>query len=476
MSTTSINSVLKLIAPTPTVPVVSAVDSNEFESYLHKAATPVTSVEKPAPTREPETSHAEALSTSEPVTTNDQEQAEISEDQSETNNSADEQSGATSEKAETNEEIDDTEDEVILSAAAVASAALQTAESVPQDTSTESESLVSANDDGDQNPKQSQSKESQELTTSAGANPADQEAEVGSELHQSSGESAPAKSQESSVEFSDTLTAEQAKQPVDQAPESSGTPHEAITSQETQLQGESDEQPVLPPEALPTSEKTKPEIDTPAQRPTPVINDTADSSVTTLNNNSATSSGGSPSSSLSASNTSAAQIVFSTSQHPETASSQVRTDPAPPTFDGGRFVQRVANAFRSAQQHEGEIQLRLSPPELGSLKIEIAVRHGVLTAKLEAESVDARRALLDNLPALRQRLAEQEIRIEKFEVDIRRDGGQGQPGTQDRQSRDGSHRGGTTARNRLATEPEISASQGPRAVLNLTPESLDVRI
>lgn len=477
MSTTSINSVLKLIAPTPAAPVVSAVDSKEFESYLHKAATPVTSVEKPAPTRGPEISSAEALSTREPVTTSDQEQAASSEDQSETNNLPDEQPVATSEKAETNEEIDDNEDEVILSEAAVASAALQTAESAPQDASIEGESLKSVNDDADQNPKQPESKESQGLTTSESAKPADQEAEVGSELHQSSGKSAPAQSKESIAEFSDALTAEQAQQSADETPESSGTPHEAPTSQKTRLQGESGEQAVLQQEALPNSVKTNPEINTSAQRLSPMISDTADSSVTTLNNNAATSNVGSLSSSFSASNMSAAQIAFPTSQqHAETPSSPVRTDPAPPTFEGGRFVQRVANAFRSAQQNEGEIQLRLSPPELGSLKIEIAVRHGMLTAKLETESVDARRALLDNLPALRQRLAEQEIRIEKFEVDIRRDSGQGQSGTEDRQSRDGSQRGGTTARNRLAANPKISTSPVSRSVLNLTPERLDVRI
>jgi flagellar hook-length control protein FliK len=93
--------------------------------------------------------------------------------------------------------------------------------------------------------------------------------------------------------------------------------------------------------------------------------------------------------------------------------------------DRARFVQRVGGALRLAHQRDGQMQLRLSPPDLGSLKIELSVKQGVLTATLETETAAARNALLDNLPALRERLAEQDIRIEQFDVDVRRDGQQG---------------------------------------------------
>jgi flagellar hook-length control protein FliK len=84
-----------------------------------------------------------------------------------------------------------------------------------------------------------------------------------------------------------------------------------------------------------------------------------------------------------------------------------------------RFVQRVASAFRSFGDEGGEVRLRLSPPELGSLRVELTVRDGVLSARLEAETSAARNLLLDNLPALRERLAEQNIKVEKFDVDVR---------------------------------------------------------
>ncbi|MEX2170848.1 MAG: flagellar hook-length control protein FliK [Pirellulales bacterium] len=95
--------------------------------------------------------------------------------------------------------------------------------------------------------------------------------------------------------------------------------------------------------------------------------------------------------------------------------------------DAARFVGRVAGAFRVAQDRGGVLQLRLSPPELGSIKLELLVESGSLTARIEAETPSARKVLLDNLPALRERLAQQDIRVERFDVDVRRDGAGGQP-------------------------------------------------
>ena len=73
--------------------------------------------------------------------------------------------------------------------------------------------------------------------------------------------------------------------------------------------------------------------------------------------------------------------------------------------DRVRFVQRVARAFETLGNRGGTLRLRLHPPELGSLQLEISVRNGAMTARLETETSTARNLLLDNLPALRDRLA-----------------------------------------------------------------------
>jgi flagellar hook-length control protein FliK len=91
-----------------------------------------------------------------------------------------------------------------------------------------------------------------------------------------------------------------------------------------------------------------------------------------------------------------------------------------------RLVQRVARALETAGEG-GQMRLRLSPPELGSLRLDVSVRHGVLTAYVEAETPQARMLLLDNLPALRERLQEQNVKIERFDVDLMNQPSGGQP-------------------------------------------------
>jgi flagellar hook-length control protein FliK len=84
-----------------------------------------------------------------------------------------------------------------------------------------------------------------------------------------------------------------------------------------------------------------------------------------------------------------------------------------------RFVQRVERAFAAMGDGGGTVRLKLNPPELGSVHMEITVIKGVMKARLEAETKEAKNLLLENLPALRDRLAQQNIKIQKFDVDLR---------------------------------------------------------
>jgi flagellar hook-length control protein FliK len=104
-----------------------------------------------------------------------------------------------------------------------------------------------------------------------------------------------------------------------------------------------------------------------------------------------------------------------------TGDSSTRRVPSarPAEVDPARFLARVARAFESAQQRDGEVRLRLHPAELGSLSIVVKVQEGGLMARVQAETPEARLILVDNLPQLRERLAEQGIRIDQFDVDLR---------------------------------------------------------
>ena len=97
------------------------------------------------------------------------------------------------------------------------------------------------------------------------------------------------------------------------------------------------------------------------------------------------------------------------------------TNPSLPpadTTDRVRFVQRVSRAVEAASSRGGSVRLRLHPPDLGSLHVELSVRRGEMTARLQTESSDVRNLLLDNLPALRQRLAEHNITVGRFDVGL----------------------------------------------------------
>ncbi len=87
-------------------------------------------------------------------------------------------------------------------------------------------------------------------------------------------------------------------------------------------------------------------------------------------------------------------------------------------IDRVHVVHRVSRALELARQRDGQVLLRLSPPELGSVRLELRVRQGAVIARIETETHEAKQVLLDSLPALRDRLFEQGIRVERFDVDI----------------------------------------------------------
>ncbi len=89
-----------------------------------------------------------------------------------------------------------------------------------------------------------------------------------------------------------------------------------------------------------------------------------------------------------------------------------------------RLVQRLLRGFEQLSNGEGQVKLRLHPPELGSLQMTLKMEGQVMTAHLEVENSLAKEALTQNVQQLRDSLSEQGIRIERFEVQVVSDLGQ----------------------------------------------------
>jgi hypothetical protein len=64
----------------------------------------------------------------------------------------------------------------------------------------------------------------------------------------------------------------------------------------------------------------------------------------------------------------------------------------------------------------GSVRLRLEPPELGRLRLEVQVNQDVVRAQAVVESAKARAMLVEHLPLLKQVLAGQGMHLERFDV------------------------------------------------------------
>jgi flagellar hook-length control protein FliK len=62
------------------------------------------------------------------------------------------------------------------------------------------------------------------------------------------------------------------------------------------------------------------------------------------------------------------------------------------------------------------MQLHLSPPQLGALQVDVSVRDGVLSARLEAQAPATQQILVDNLSQLKDSLTQQGVNFDRIEV------------------------------------------------------------
>jgi flagellar hook-length control protein FliK len=158
------------------------------------------------------------------------------------------------------------------------------------------------------------------------------------------------------------------------------------------------------------------------------------------------------------------------------ASATGQAAPSASQADRVRLVERVAAAFEAAGDQGGTVRLRLHPPELGAVKVEVNVRNGVMNAHLETETSAARSLLLDNLPALRDRLAQQQIKVERFDVDLAGQSSGGTPQDAHQQARQQSQPYSTAKQNRPGGPQAAESAAALPAVRTAARGRFDVTI
>lgn len=94
--------------------------------------------------------------------------------------------------------------------------------------------------------------------------------------------------------------------------------------------------------------------------------------------------------------------------------------PTPPSSgapDTDANVARIARGLQSAlQQHGGSVTLRLTPPELGAVRVQLELADGVVRADLTAEREGVRQLLTHQLHHLRQSLESHGLVVDRLQV------------------------------------------------------------
>lgn len=148
-----------------------------------------------------------------------------------------------------------------------------------------------------------------------------------------------------------------------------------------------------------------------------------------------------------------------------------------------KLVQRVLRGIEQLSNGGGQVRLRLHPQELGTLQMTLRIEGSQMSAKLEVENSTAKDALLQNLQGLKDRLADQGMQVERFEVTVSSqsnsfgaDAGLAN-GNQDRRSWEQQATSRYATQNNNLISPERpAASAEPARTWSRTNGSLDVKV
>jgi len=105
--------------------------------------------------------------------------------------------------------------------------------------------------------------------------------------------------------------------------------------------------------------------------------------------------------------------------------------------DQERMIARIAETITQAEQSgRSTVRLRLYPPELGTVRVEVTSVRGAITARIETSTPEAHGAINSNLTALRSQLEDSGVNVRDVQVQHR---GAAQFGLSDRESRQGGY-------------------------------------
>lgn len=86
--------------------------------------------------------------------------------------------------------------------------------------------------------------------------------------------------------------------------------------------------------------------------------------------------------------------------------------------DRTQLLEHVSRGIQVSYQNGQEVRIRLSPPELGSLQIDVSVKDGTLSARLEVQNNRTQQILSDHLPQLKEALAQQGLAVDRIDVSV----------------------------------------------------------
>ncbi|MCA9040972.1 MAG: flagellar hook-length control protein FliK [Planctomycetaceae bacterium] len=89
-----------------------------------------------------------------------------------------------------------------------------------------------------------------------------------------------------------------------------------------------------------------------------------------------------------------------------------------PAVQSHEFLERLSESVRVADKNHQQLKVRLTPPQLGSMSIEVTRQEGVVMARLEVQSTAAQQLLLDQIAGLKETLQQQGHLVERIEVTL----------------------------------------------------------